>query len=198
MKNFPKLESPFIREESKKGYLVQKEINTGFEWLTDKGVMAVDKLDGTNVGITVKDGNITRIFNRTNEKFIWNIHQTKWEGACMEGLAKSIQRGWLGELGDGEHYGELIGEIFNGNRHQLQGHLFVSFKYLLKNCFWKSWASNKYPKDFDTISEWFKDLPSLFNQRMKLPDIQAEGLIFYHPDGRMCKLRRDMFEWYKQ
>ena len=33
---------------------------------------------------------------------------------------------------------------------------------------------------------------------MKLEDIKAEGLVFYHPDGkRMAKLRRDMFDWYK-
>ena len=25
----------------------------------------------------------------------------------------------------------------------------------------------------------------------------VEGVIFTHPDGRMAKLRRDMFEWFK-
>jgi hypothetical protein len=27
--------------------------------------------------------------------------------------------------------------------------------------------------------------------------VLAEGLVFCHPDGRMAKLRRDMFDWYK-
>jgi hypothetical protein len=198
MKNFPKLYSPFVREQTKKGYLVTQEIDEDCLWFLEKGVMAVDKIDGTNVGIKIENGEIKRIFNRDTEKFIFNINQSKWEGACMEGLAKAIQRGWLKGMEDGDYYGELIGEIFNGNRHKLQGHLFVPFKYLLNHCFWKSWVEDRYPKDFDTISEWFEDLPSLFNQRMKLPDIKAEGLVFYHKDGRMCKLRRDMYSWYKE
>ena len=56
---------------------------------------------------------------------------------------------------------------------------------------------NKYPKDYDSISTWFRQLPSLFNKRLALPEIQAEGLVFHHPDGRMAKLRRDMFDWFE-
>ena len=54
-------------------------------------------------------------------------------------------------------------------------------------------------KDFPKLHSPFirKELPSLFNQRLKLPEIQAEGLVFYHPDGRMAKLRLDMFDFYK-
>lgn len=197
MKNYPKLYCPFIRKTIGKQYLVTPEIDKEYDWVfKDKGVMAVDKIDGTNVCIRIKEGKINRVFNRDTEKFIFSVTQTRWEGACMEGLAKAIQRGWL-KYEDGDYYGELIGEIFNSNRHGIQGHLFVPFNYLLKKCFWKSWVQNKYPKDFETISEWFKELPSLFNQRLKLPDIKAEGLVFYHPDGRRAKLRRDMFDWYK-
>ncbi len=25
----------------------------------------------------------------------------------------------------------------------------------------------------------------------------VEGIVFTHPDGRMAKLRRDMFDWFK-
>lgn len=197
MKDFPKLHSPFIRKDTPKGYCVIDEIDPDYKWVFEDGVKAIDKIDGTNIGIRIEKGEITRIFNRTTEKFIWNINQTKWEGACMEGLAKAIQKEWLKKLGDGDHYGELVGELFNGNPHKIQGHLFVPFDYLKRSCFWKTWVQNKYPKDFESISEWFKELPSLFNQRLKLPPIKAEGLVFYHPDGRMAKLRRNMFDWYK-
>ena len=198
MKNFPKIKSPFIRKEIKGNYIVTPEIEEGYEWVfSEPGVMAVTKLDGTNIGIRIEKGNITRIFNRENEKFIMNVNQTKWEGACMEGLAKCIQKGWLKGLEDGDHYGELIGEIFNSNSHKIVGHLFVPFDYLKKSCFWKSWIQNKYPKDFDSISEWFKELPDLFNQRLNLENIKAEGLVFYRKNGERAKLRRDMFDWYK-
>jgi hypothetical protein len=196
--DFPKLHSPFIRETINDSYVVTPKIDPDYNWVfEDSGVMAVDKIDGTNVSLIIEKGQISRIFNRTNEKFIFSVRkQTAWDGACMEGIAQAIQRGWLKDCEGGQIFGELIGPKFNGNRHKLDYHLFVPFDYLKKHCFWKSWVQNKYPKTFESISEWFKDLPSLFNQRLGLPEIQTEGLVFYHPDGRMCKLRKDMFDWY--
>ena len=197
VKDFSKICSPFVRKTINENYILTPEIDPDYKWVfEDKGVMAVDKIDGTNVCIRIKKGRIQRVFNRTTEKFIFSITQTKWEGAAMEGIAKAIQKGWMKKK-DGDYYGELIGEIFNGNRHQLQGHLFVPFDYLLKHCFWRSWVQNKYPKDYKTIRQWFKDgIISLFNQRLKLPEIQSEGLVFYHPDGRLAKLRLDMWDFY--
>ena len=196
--NFPKLHSPFIRKTIDNNHVVTSEIDEDYKWVfEDAGVMAVDKIDGTNICVRIKNGKIQRIFNRTHEKFIFNVLQTSFEGVVMEGLAKAIQRGWL-KVEDGDHYGELIGKTINSNRHQLQDHLFVPFNYLKEHCFWKSWVQNKYPKDYDTIREWFKDgIISLFNQRMCLPEIKAEGLVFYHVDGRMAKLRLDMWDFYK-
>lgn len=195
IQDFPKLQSPFIRKVIGKEYLVTPEVDKDYSWVFGEGVRAIDKLDGTNVCIRIKDGKIQRVFNRVTEKFIFSVTQTKWEGACMEGLAKAIQRNWL-KYEDGDYFGELIGEMFNNNRHKIQGHLFVPFNYLQSKCSWNSWSKNQYPKDFETISEWFKELPSLFNQRLKLSDIKAEGLVFFHHDGRMAKLRRDMFDWH--
>lgn len=198
IKDFPKLETPFVRKEINGQYIVTPEINPDYNWVFNEVSFATDKIDGTNVCIRIENGKIANVFNRTTEKFLFNVKsQTRWEGAAMEGTAKAIQRGWLKDFKDGDYYGELIGEIFNGNRHQLQGHLFVPFNYLRGHCFWKSWTQNKYPKTFDIISEWFKELPSLFNQRLKLPDIKTEGLVIYNLDGtKMCKLRRDMWNWY--
>ena len=74
----------------------------------------------------------------------------------------------------------------------------MPFSYLARKCHWRSWIKNQYPKDFESLANWFKDLPSLFNQVQHLEDIKAEGLVFYHPDGRrQAKLRRDMFDWFK-
>lgn len=199
VKDFPKLHSPFIRKEINGDYLVTPEIDPDYKWVfEDDGVLATDKIDGTNVCLRIREGKIIQVFNRLNEKFIFQTnHQTRWEGACLEGLARAIQKGWLKDWHNGDFYAELIGEIINGNRHQIDGHLLVPFEYL-KKCFWKSWIQNKYPKTYESISAWFKDgLISLFNQKMKLPEIMAEGIVFYHPDGRMAKLRRDMFDWFE-
>jgi len=199
-KNFPKLHTPFVREMINNRYIVTPRIDREYAWVfNDAGVQAVDKIDGTNICLRIQNKKIIRIFNRTNEKFIFppGIEQTRWDGALMEGIAKAIQKEWLKGWADGDYYGELVGETLNGNPHKLQGHLFAPFAYLKSKCHWRSWIKNQYPKDFQSISEWFKDLPSLFNQKLKLPEVKAEGLVFYHPDGRMAKLRRDMFPWHK-
>ena len=200
VKDFPKLDSPFIRKTIKDRYIVTPEINPKYKWVfEDPGVKAVDKLDGTNLCVRIEGNKITRIFNRIQEKNIFppGTTQSKWDGACMEGLARAIRKEWLKGLPDGDYYGELIGEIFNGNPHKMQGHIWVPFEYLARKCHWRSWIKNQYPKDFDSISAWFRDLTSLFNQVMKLEEIKTEGLVFHHPDGRMAKLRRDMFDWHK-
>jgi len=203
IKDFPKLESPFIRKEINSQYILTPEINPKLKWVFEsKSVAACDKIDGTNVSIIVKDSKIIEVYNRTIKKDVVNFKiksQTRWEGACLEGLSKAIQRGWLSNLPDGQHFGELVGEIINNNRHQLTGHLWVPFTYLRNKCCWKSWSQNKYPKTYEAISAWFKDgLISLFNQKMKLPEIPAEGLVFYdHKTGKQAKLRKDMFAWFQ-
>lgn len=199
IKDFPKLECPFKRKLIGDDYIITPEIDEDYKWVfEDQGVRATDKIDGTNVCVLIEGGNIVQISNRKNLKNIFTVkNQTKWEGACLEGLAKAIQKDWLKDFEDGYHYGELIGEIINSNPHKLQGHLWVPLNYLRDHCRWHTWEANKYPKTFESISEWFKTMPSLFNQKQKLPEMLAEGLVFYHPDGRMAKIRRDMFDWYE-
>lgn len=195
-KNFPKLYCPFIRNPQNK-FLVTNLIDKDFSWFLADGVKAVDKIDGSGCCVFIQDGNISRFFNRTEEKFALNIYQTNFHAYLLEGVARAISNHWINK--EGFIYGELIGETINKNRHQIKGHLFVPFNYLCEYCQWNSWLNNKYPKDYKSISKWFKDeLPSLFNEKMKLPEIKAEGLVFYHPDGRKCKLRRDQFKWYKE
>ena len=70
-------------------------------------------------------------------------------------------------------------------------HLWIPFEtYAQKHLSYKSWG--KYPKDFNTISEWFKELMPLFNliQHGKDGELMnnfVEGIVFTHPDGRMAK-----------
>ena len=116
---------------------------------------------------------------------------------------------------DGQHFGELIGEKVNGNPYQIKSNLWIPFEtYAQKHLRYKSWG--KYPKDFETISEWFKELMPLYALMVgsgeeilettgKLEDIKhtgrytgfVEGIVFTHSDGRMAKLRCDMFQWYQ-
>lgn len=95
----------------------------------------------------------------------------------------------------------LLGPKVNGNPYKLKDHIWIPFEtFAQKHLRYKSWG--KYPKDFQTISNWFEnDLIPLYASMIHGEDGRnngfVEGVIFLHPDGRMAKLRRDMFGWFK-
>lgn len=199
IKDWPKTNCLYQREMCENRYLVKDEVFDRMEWVFDEGVRATDKLHGTNVCFVVEDGEVVLISNRTqiitkSPRIHTNLGQK--ETMFLKAYLNSAEKGWLGDLGDGYHYGELVGPKVNGNLHNLTCHYFVPFSILKQKFHWKSWISNKYPKDFAAISSWFKDLPSLFTKKYGTNPGLAEGIVFWHPDGRVAKLRRDMFEWY--
>jgi hypothetical protein len=195
--DMPKLECPFVRKEIDGNYIVVDEVNPGYEWVWGESVMAIEKLHGTNVSILIQDGVIVSCWNRTERIPFFN----KGKKHIVEGLLNSFERGYMEFLGDGQHFGELIGPKVNGNPYKLKEHLWIPFEtFCQKHLRYKSWG--KYPKDFKTISEWFeKDLIPLYACMIDGEEGRkngfVEGIVFTHPDGRMAKLRRDMFDWFK-
>jgi len=193
IRDMPKLECPFIRKEINGNYIVVNEINPGLEWVfEDENVMAIEKLHGTNVSILIVEGNVVEVYNRT-ERIPFINKGKKW---IIEGLLNSKENGYLEFLGDGQHFGELIGPKVNGNPYKLDKHLWIPFSgFCQKHLKYKSWG--KYPKDFNTLSEWFKELIPLYSMMKGDKNGFVEGIVFTHPDGRMAKLRVDMFDWFK-
>jgi hypothetical protein len=158
--------------------------------------MAIEKLDGTNVSIVIEVGNIVSIWNRTERIPFIN----KGKKHIVEGILNSYGRGYMDLLEDGQHFGELIGPKVNGNPYKLNEHLWIPFETFCQNHLkYKSWG--KYPKDFETISNWFKELIPLYASMVQGEEGRkngfVEGVVFTHPDGRMAKLRKDMFDWFK-
>jgi len=194
IQDMQKIESPFVRVMKDGNYVVKDLIATGYEWVfEDESVMAIEKLHGTNVSILIQEGTVTAVFNRTERiPFI-----TKGKSWIIKGILNSKERGYLEFLGDGQHFGELIGPKINGNPYKLDEHLWIPFKtFCQKHLKFKSWG--KYPKDFKTISTWFKeDLLPLYTSMKGDREGFVEGVVFTHPDGRFAKLRRDMFDWHK-
>jgi len=190
--NMPKLDSPFVRKDINNKHVVIDAVNPGYEWVFDDNrVIATEKLNGTNVSIIIENGKITRIFNRTTEIPFFNKGKT----FIVQGVLEAFQRDYT-NFTDGQYFGELIGPKVQGNPYKLQQHVWVPFEgYVKDHLRYKSWG--KYPTDFETISRWFKeDLFSLYQARLGGEKVFPEGVVFYHPDGRMAKLRRDMFDWY--
>lgn len=199
IRDMPKLESPFVRITNTNGdYVVTPQIAEGYEWVfIDESVMAIEKLHGTNVSIEIRDGVIVGMWNRTERVPFFN----KGKKYITEGVLNSFERGYIEFLGDGQHFGELIGPKVNGNPYKLQHHLWIPFSsFGQEHLKYKSWG--KYPKDFETISNWFKELIPLYSSMVNGEEGRkngfVEGIVFTHPDGRMAKLRRDMFDWWFQ
>ena len=193
IRNMPKIESPFVRKMIDKNYILTDEITEGYEWVfEDDNVMAIEKLHGTNVSIVIVEGTVTQMYNRT-ERIPFINKGKKW---ITEGLLNSKERGYLEFLGDGQFFGELIGKKVNGNPYNLGGHLWIPFNtFAQKHLRYKSWG--KYPKNYQTISKWFQDdLLPLYSSMQGNREGFVEGIVFTHRDGRMAKLRRDMFDWY--
>ena len=198
--DMPKIECPFVRKEIEGNYIVTNEINDGMEWVfEDETVMAIEKLHGTNVSIQIIDGVITGIWNRTERIPFFN----KGKQHIVMGILNSFGKGYTEFLGDGQHFGELIGPKVNGNPYDLKENIWIPFEsYGQKHLAYTCWG--KYPKTFESIREWFKELMPLYNLRIhgKVSEGEqehfVEGIVFTHPDGRFAKLRRDMFDWYKE
>lgn len=187
----PKLHSPFVREKNEKGeYAVTSVIEEDYEWVFENSeVKAVEKLNGTNVSVYIQDGIITGIWNRTARIPFFN----RGKEHIIDSVREAYKRKYTEFLTDGQQFGECIGPKINGNPYKLDKILWVPFSRLQAKYYYKSWG--KYPKTFDAISEWFKELMPLFGQ--KYDSEYVEGIVFTHSDGRMAKLRRDMFDWFE-
>ena len=195
----PKVKCPWVREDRNGGYYVTDEIEEGMEWVFNdwKNTIAVEKLDGTNVSIVVQNGKITNVYNRTNSVHIDPFSNNR----ILQGIRKANDRGYI-PVKNGQWFGELIGPKINGNRHNLDYYLWYPFKRAKRSLRYKSW--NKYKPTKEGIKAWFKDqLFSLFHCRefnknitdSKVPNVYCEGIIVLHKDGRLAKIRRDMFEF---
>lgn len=192
IRDMPKLQSPFIRKMVDKNYIVTNEITEGYEWVfDDETTVAIEKLHGANVSIVINEGTVTQVYNRTERiPFI-----TKGKSWIIKGILNSKERGYLEFLGDGQFFGELIGPKVNGNPYKIDQHLFIPFSgFCQKHLKYKCWG--KYPKTFESISEWFKELMPLYASMNDDRKGFVEGIVFTHPDGRMAKLRCDMFSFY--
>jgi hypothetical protein len=197
--DFPKIKSPFVRKTINGKYLATPEIEEGFEWVfEDPTVLATDKLHGTNICCIFEKGILQCIDNRKNrligKPVIWAGWRTD-EMRVIQGIMVAIEKKWIEKDFTGRIYGELVGPTINRNLHQLDKHYFVPFDYLKKHCKWNTWSANKYPKTFDSIKEWFKDLISLFTKRITKENKLGEGIVFHGPNGKMAKLKRVMFEY---
>lgn len=219
---FPKIQSPFVREENESGdYVTTGEVADGYEWvLEDDDVIAVEKLDGSNGAVYIHPNyGVTQIYTRMGQDAMQpvNPYGSGHHSYMTRAVQNSKSRNYLKGLDSGIYFGEFVGPKFQGNPHELDEQLFIPFNWARDKLAYKSWG--KYERSHDAVENWFSDgLSSLFYSRMHGVDLEessvsngtfCEGIMFTKPGvggpyepgevpdtNKMAKVRRDMFaDW---
>lgn len=200
---FPKVHSPFEREEDENGnYTVIDSINEELSWVfKEDDVIAIEKLHGTNCCVRIKQTETGKEIEGFTRHGYEPMQRADPYSSMTEhhdvvrAIQNSLRRGYLDNLGEDVHYGEVVGPDFHENVHELDENLFIPFSWLADKCSYKSWG--KYPKTFESLEQWFEnDLFSLFYSRMHGKDLNAssvsngtfcEGIIFAREDEKFTE-----------
>lgn len=184
-----------------------EKIKTIFErdWEGNKGVVdkhlippevlaecvATEKLDGTNVRLTIRAGTLVRLEKRRNPSKIekargieepWYVDADEYapnDKFMWEAARNTVLTG----IPDGEYSGEALGPSIQGNPLNLDTHIVVLFSRGEAPVF------EGVPTDFTALKDWLPNQKSKFGN-----DAPIEGVVWHHPDGRMFKIKTKDFK----
>jgi hypothetical protein len=189
----------------RKGQQVMEKIPTLFErddrfhvvdrpraecaWVFDGEGTGTEKLDGTNVRLTVRSGQVVRVEKRRNPSKVQK-QQGIVDGWYVDTDEFSAEDKWILEAarntdvsawGDGEHSCEALGPRIQGNQLGLDRHMCVPFNLEVP-------VFDGVPRTYAGLRAYLAALDSRF-----APGHLAEGIVFHHPDGRRAKIKRKDF-----
>lgn len=168
-------------------------------------VRVTEKVDGTNIRLTVRHGQIVRVEKRRNPSKEHQAHGIKdgWyvdtspaspEDKHILAAVDTIAQ-WMGvmDIPDGEHCAEACGPNIQGNPLKL-GQPSVYF-------FDRPDHQRMYhdvPRDLPGLRDYLENLYSEIGTEMvgsvyPASRPHAEGLVFHHVDGRRAKIKRRDF-----
>jgi hypothetical protein len=163
--------------------------NVDCSWVFSGEGTATEKLDGTNVRLTIRSGTVVRVEKRRNPSKVqkkrgiidgWYVDasefspEDKWIYEAVKGTVVS-------DWPDGEHSCEALGPKIQGNPLGLEHHLCVPFNLQIP-------IFESVPRDYDGLREFMIKLESKY-----APGHSAEGIVFHHSDGRRAKIKRKDF-----
>lgn len=183
-----------------------KKIKTIFErdWNGDKrvidkyvidpsvlsGAIATEKLDGTNVRLTIRNHTLVRLEKRRNPDKIqkakgieepWYVDADEFgpSDKYMFEAARSVD---LKDIEDGEWSGEALGPSIQGNPLGLEKHIVVLFSCGQAPVF------ENVPITYEELKAW---LPA---QKSKYGTGGIEGIVWHTPSGEMFKIKVKDFQ----
>ncbi len=164
-------------------------VRPGCEWVLAGEGAPTEKLDGTNIRVTIRSGHVVRVEKRRNpsreQKALgiidgWYTDASEPDTAdrwIYEAVTGTDMTGWT----DGEHCCEALGPKIQGNPLGLDRHLCVPFDV-------EAPIYTDVPRSFEGLSENQATMETRFS-----PGALAEGIVFHHPDGRRAKIKRRDF-----
>lgn len=170
-------------------FKVKLPIREDCRWVIRGEGVATEKLDGTNIRLTVRSGQLVRIEKRRNPTKAqkaqgitngWYV-DTHPDDPSDEWIREAAANTSVSDWWDGEYPCEALGPKIQGNPLGLVSHIAVRLS-----------DAPTIPivgdMSFDHIREWVLNLDSVYS-----PGHPAEGIVFHHPDGRMAKIKRKDF-----
>lgn len=167
-------------------FKVIDQVREGCEWVFDGHGAATEKLDGTNVRLTVRSGHLVRLEKRRNPS---KLHKARGiiDGWYVDADEHAADDRWIWEAArgtdvsdwpDGEHSCEALGPKIQGNGLGLSRHLCVPFNIEVP-------VYEVPRRTFGGLREFLAEMDSRY-----APGHLAEGIVFHHLDGRRAKIKR--------
>ncbi|WP_112735230.1 RNA ligase family protein [Micromonospora noduli] len=158
-------------------------------WVFDGEGAPTEKLDGSNVRLTVRSGHLVRVEKRRNPSKVqkqegivdgWYV-DTDDHAAEDKWILAAARNTDVSDWPDGEHACEALGPRVQGNPLGLEKHTCVPFNLRVP-------ALPDAPRSYSELRGYLAALESRF-----APGHLAEGIVFHHPDGRRAKIKRKDF-----
>lgn len=163
----------------------------GCEWVFAGEGLPTEKLDGTNIRLTIRSGLCVRVEKRRNPDKAQKARGIvdAWYVDADESspgdrwIFDAVKSTSVTDWPDGEHSAEALGEHIQGNPLGLSGHLCVPFNLRIP-----AFDASTVGRSYATLQSFLGEADSLFS-----PGHPPEGIVFHHPDGRRAKIKRKDF-----
>ncbi len=151
-----------------------------------KGAMATEKIDGTNIRITIRNKEVVRVEKRKNptkRQKLREINDPWYVDADVNDpsdkyIFKAVSHRRFSEILDGEWSGEAFGEKIQGNPLSLNGVTVCLF-----SCYEAPVLSDA-PITYEGLKEWLPKQKSFFGDACPM-----EGVVWHCTDGTMYKIK---------
>lgn len=185
-----KIKTIFERDWDGNGGVLSSYIS-GFHPDKLHGSVATEKLDGTNVRLTVRNHTLVRLEKRRNpsklekargieEPWYRDADEFSREDKHIFDAAKNTD---LSKVPDGEWSGEAVGPNVQGNPLNLEKNVVVLF-----SC-GQAPAFENVPTEYESLKAWLKEQKSLYGTNCGI-----EGVVWHCPNGDMYKIKLNDFK----